>query len=549
MAALAEELIRTGLATPCAYNHLSLHPALCIYLRGQLDPAEHTELTPRWLRAMAEYAGFLDQQHQGQTELVATLTRLELPNLFALLEQIQTIGNPEATIALTTGLRSMRQNTGKPLLVMCLDRIRDAAMEALGTTWTHADLQAQWTRVDQQLASGRLQEALEGSHALLQRAQAVGATAYPEADYDLAMTYWLRAQVLKNAIRSKAALPLLDEAQQGFETIARDNGDKAAKGMVSRCLTERGDCLLYLDRLDQAAAAYEEAIERAEQCGDERTIAVARGQIGSIRRRQGRYAEALAAYEATRAQFTRLGETISVAKCWSLTGVAYQEAGQSESAEHAYQKAIKIKGQLGDLVGQASTLIQLGTLHAGPLDRPEEAVNFHARAADIYAKVNDEFGEGLARSNLGLTLRRLGRLNEARREIQRAITCQAQLDHTAQLWASWGILAKIERDAGNFEAATQAREKAVAAYLEYRRDGGENHTGPGRLVLTVSQALLAGDSATARALLEQAVVDPNIPDWGVPSFRPSRPLSPAAATPASPPIRTCTTPWPPRFCS
>ena len=40
VAALAGELIATGLATPNRYNHLTLNPALCPYLRARLDAAE-----------------------------------------------------------------------------------------------------------------------------------------------------------------------------------------------------------------------------------------------------------------------------------------------------------------------------------------------------------------------------------------------------------------------------------------------------------------------------------------------------------------------------
>ena len=54
---LAGELIETGLATPNGYNHLTLNPALCPYLRGQMDAAEHEALTARWGEAMRAYVG------------------------------------------------------------------------------------------------------------------------------------------------------------------------------------------------------------------------------------------------------------------------------------------------------------------------------------------------------------------------------------------------------------------------------------------------------------------------------------------------------------
>ena len=52
VAALAGELVATGLATPDPYNHLTLDPALCPYLRGRMDAAEREALAARWVEAM-----------------------------------------------------------------------------------------------------------------------------------------------------------------------------------------------------------------------------------------------------------------------------------------------------------------------------------------------------------------------------------------------------------------------------------------------------------------------------------------------------------------
>ena len=110
VASLAGELIETGLATPNRYNHLTLNPALCPYLRGQMDAAEREALTARWVEAMRAYVEFLVQQQSQNTEVAATLTVLELPNLFALLDHVQRAGDAEATIDLATSLYSLLQD-------------------------------------------------------------------------------------------------------------------------------------------------------------------------------------------------------------------------------------------------------------------------------------------------------------------------------------------------------------------------------------------------------------------------------------------------------
>src|SRR5262245_22072102 len=97
-------------------------------------------------------------------------------------------------------------------------------------------------------------------------------------------------------------------------------------------------------------------------------------ELGTVRRRQRRYPEALASYAEARERFTQLDEPGSVAVIWHQTGTVYQEAGQPEAAEDAYRKSLAIKVRLGNVRGQAKTLNHLGILYDDDLGRTEEAV-------------------------------------------------------------------------------------------------------------------------------------------------------------------------------
>jgi tetratricopeptide (TPR) repeat protein len=507
--ALAGELIETGLATPNRYNHLTLNPALCPYLRGQMDAAEREALMAPCVEAMRAYVAFLEQQQDQNIEVAVALTELELPNLFALLDRVQRAGDAETTIALATSLYSLLQHLGKPRLLERVGQVRDAAAAALGDAWNHARFEAARTRIEQQLRGGRLHEALDGAQQLLRGARAVGAQAYPNADYDLALACLLLAHVLKTAGGSEQALSLLDEARQRFEAFAPERPGAGAEGMVSVCFSEQGDCLQYLGRLDEAVVAYEESIQHAEQLENTRQVAVGKGQLGAVRMQQRRYPEALAVYEEARARFTQLGEPGSVATIWHQTGMVYQDAGQPEAAEDAYRKSLTITVRLGDVTGQAGTLLQLGNLYDDALNRPEEAAAFFRQAVDKYVEIRDVVKEGAARNNLGRTLHKLRRLDEARQEICRAIEGEAQFGRAAKPWIAWSNLADIETDAGNPAAAAEANRKAIAFYLAYRRDGGENPNTVGRICLAVTQSLLADDAPTAASLLQQLAANPN----------------------------------------
>jgi len=505
---LAMELVGTGLATANPYNHLSLNPALCPYLKATLSEEELQVLKAGWLESMAAYLAYLGQQGSQNAELAATLTLLELPNLFALLDRSQAVADPATTIERATYLYSLLQGLGTPRLLERVARVLETAAEALGKSWSHARFQANDNLIDNQLAAGQLREALAGAQQLLQQAQAAGEAAYTGADYDLAMAFFSLGRVLKTGGGAQQALPLLQESGQRFEAIANANDSKAAAGMASACLKEQGTCLLYLGRYVAAAAAYEEAIRRDEQREALRDVAVGKGQLGTVRLKQQRYAEALEAYQQARDTFSRLNEPGTIAVAWHQIGMVHEEAGQPEAAEEAYNQSLAIKVRLGDQAGQASTLVQLGNLYDNALQRPEEAVAFYRRAAEIYGEIGDTANEGVTQNNLSASLGKLKRFEEARKAIRRAIECNVPFGHATSPWKTWDILTKIETAAGNSAAAADARHQALGAFLAYRRDGGENQFTSGRLALSVRQALASGDLAEAASSLQQLAADP-----------------------------------------
>jgi tetratricopeptide (TPR) repeat protein len=306
------------------------------------------------------------------------------------------------------------------------------------------------------------------------------------------------------------ALPFLAEAQRRFEVFERSRPGCGAARMASVCIARSANCLRDLGRLDEAVAAYEEGIRRDEELGDERQVAVEKGGLGTVRLLQGRYPEALQAHEEARQSFSRLGELGNVATAWHMIGIVHGQAGQPEAAEDAYRKSLAITVQLRDVAGQATTLNQLGNLYDDHLGRAEEAAAFLRRAADKHVEIHDIAGEGRARHNLAVCLRKLRRLEQARQEIRRAIECDQQFGHASEPWKSWDNLAGIENDDGNATVAAQAKHKAIECYLAYRRDGGENHSGAGRLVFDMTERLRAGGPAAAASFLQQIAVDPAV---------------------------------------
>ena len=497
---LARQLIGVGLAEDMGDGHLRLDPALGSYLLREMDEGDREALHRRWAGAMAGLTGFLNEQRGQDAGLAARLTLLELPNLLAMLRWAEVKAAPEEAVDLARRAEYLLSGLGRPQALAEAVAVRERAARNLGE-WGHALFTAADAEVDRLLDRGEVRAAHASAERLLKRCLEAGEGAYLGAAYDLGTAHFTLGRVLQMRGAAAEALPLLGEGRRRFEALARD-GNTSAANMAMAVLSDSADCLMELGRLDEAAAAYEEAVRRADELRNQRGAAVGKGQLGSVRMLQRRYDEALAAYEEARQTFESLGEPRSVAVIWHQIGMAHREAGQYEEAEMACRQSLAIKVQQQDAAGEAASLGELGNLY-GSMGRSEEAVRCYRQAADIYVRLQDQRKEGTARSNLANTLLKLGRHDEARAELSRAIACKEPYGHVAEPWRSWENLRRLELATGDAEAAARARQHAFESYLSYRREGGYGTTPSARLCAAAAGAIAAGDTSELEQFLSQ----------------------------------------------
>ncbi len=506
---LAAALIEVGLAEMMDYGHLRLDPALPNYLLGQMSAAEQEQARSRRAEGMRGLASLLFEQRFQDAQLAAQLTLLELPNLLALIEWAQGALTPEEVVGLAGSLESLLAPLGRPQALAQATRAREQAARALGA-WSQAQFESLRQGIERMLEQGRLPKARAAAEQLLERALAAGEEAYAEAAYDIAMAHILLGRSLRTIGAAEAALTPLSEAQRRFQALA-DAGNTSGERMASAAITEAADCLLYLGRYDEAAAAYEEGNRRAEKLGDRRSVAVGRGQLGTVRMTQKRYGEALESHREALRIFESLGEPGSVAIGWHQIGIAHRQAGQFEQAEQAYRQSLAISVRQQDRAGEAFSLGELGILYR-QMGRLEEAATFSRQAADIYARMQDQRYEGFARNNLANVLIKLQRYDEARRELRRAIECKQPVGHAATIWTTWAILHNLEQATGDAQAAEAARGQAIASYLAYRRAGGESQSYQAELFALVFQAIQQGATTEAEQTLAE-LSNRDVPLW------------------------------------
>ena len=504
-------LVEVGMAEQREYTYLRLDPALSAYLKLRHSSEQIVQLTAIWGEAMLQLVDFLFDQLFKDSTMALRLTLLELPNLIALLgwlgQRLKTDTAIAELVVNTSGeIEQLLANLNRPQALGRAVALRERAAAAI-SEWGKARFENERLQIERLLGREQLQVAFGQAQDLLAKAQAVGPTAYPGADYDLAMAYVLLGQVLKTAGQAAPALELLVTAQQQFESLG-----KRGERIASLTLSESANCLKELGRLDEAAARYEQSIEQAKILKNSRLVAMGIMGLSSVQLIQGRYEEAISGYSEVCSFFEQQNELATLATVWHQIGLTYQKAGNHDASETAYCKALQLNTYCNNRIGAAKSLTELGKLYDTQL-RLEEAVTFYREAADIFVVQGDLQSEGVVRNNIADTLYKLQRYDEARGEIRRAIIeCKQHFGHAATPWTSFNILHNIETATGNPAAARAAWQQARDAYLAYRQQGGYAQFGGGQLVDHVLGLLAQQQVDEVQSLFQQLTSDPNTSD-------------------------------------
>lgn len=492
---LCQALIDLGLAEGEGL-YLLPDPALGVAMVGELAAREREQMESRWLDASVAWMHFLYEQRFTKPSVASEGMRHALGWLLALVAVVERAVGAGALSAdeaseVVSSVEQFLENSGN---IRAIRLIAEARQRLAGQLvgWSSAIVQSRLLEIDRHTEAADLTTALAGARALQQEARWAGPGAYANAAYDIAGTHLKLAQVLAAAGRVDEALAAATEAEREFRELAA-MGSIAAAEMAAASLGEQGRALRKLGRLDEAAAAYEKAIDEADALDARRNAAISRSELGIVRMFQGRDADAIAAYDRARRMFEVLDEPASVATAWHMVGMVHRRAKRLDAAERAYLHSLDIATRLQDRRGQADTLNELGTLY-GDIGRLEESTGHYRRSADLYAAMGDQSGEGVARSNLARCLHGLQRYATARVEAERAIELKREFGHAAQPWKTWAILWRIEHDLGNTEAVLIARQRAIDAYASYRRDGGYSQQPAGELITALAATLAAGVS-------------------------------------------------------
>lgn len=259
--------------------------------------------------------------------------------------------------------------------------------------------------------------------------------------------------------RDRAALTEAAKLAQSDDNVRSLTG--ALQTGLADALKDQGDYA-------GARAAYEAALDIEEPLGDDRSVAVVNGQLGTLARTLGDLAEAERRYRAALTIFQQhLEEPEPEAVMWHQLGIVFQEAERWDDAEQAYREAANIKERIGLITGPnaaVSSWHQLAGVVASS-GRPADAEAWYRKTLAAYRTAGDRAGLARTLGNLAdLLQHQPPRLAEARTFAEEGLAIDRTVDPAAaEIWKTYSILANIAAKQGDETAARDFRRQAREA--------------------------------------------------------------------------------------
>jgi tetratricopeptide (TPR) repeat protein len=256
----------------------------------------------------------------------------------------------------------------------------------------------------------------------------------------------------------------------------------------------------------EAIEHFTRALELAENDSQRAALHILRGNsYASI----SEYGEAEADYQETLKLAERISPAEDAAQARAVAlgdlGLVYADRSELEKAEEHYKKALEIDREIGDRLGEAKDLDNLGTVYGqrgGPGDLAKAQEHFK-QALETHREISDRRGEAAALGNLGIVYRRRGEREKAEKHLTEALDIQRGIGDRLGEARQLGNLGNVYKDRGGPGDLDKA-EKHYKRALEIDREIG-NRRGEaadlGNLGLLYTER---GDLVKAKEYFQQA---------------------------------------------
>jgi len=253
--------------------------------------------------------------------------------------------------------------------------------------------------------------------------------------------------------------------------IAKACAEKAGnRAGVAQTLHNLGNVYYQQGKWQEAIAAYEQSLQTKRELGNVHGVALTLGNLGNVYSNQGKWQEAIATYEQSLQTKRELGDVHGVAQTLNNLGSVYFQQGQWQEAIAAYEQSLQISRQLGDVHGVALTLGNLGSVYLQQ-GKWQEAIAAYEQSLQTFRQLGDVHGVAVALMNLGSVYREQGQWQEAIAAYEQSLQTFRELGDVHGVAQTLTNLGTVYATQGQWQEAIAYYEQS----LEISRQLGDVH--------------------------------------------------------------------------
>ncbi len=184
-----------------------------------------------------------------------------------------------------------------------------------------------------------------------------------------------------------------------------------------------------------------------------------------MRRLTGDFPAAAQALEQALGIYRDLGDRLGQANALSDLGAVWRATGEYPAAAQSLEQALGIYRDLDDRHGQANALRELGVVLRVTGEYPAAAQSLE-QALGIYRDLGDRLGQANTLTDLAVARRRTGDYPAAAQALEQALGIHRDLGDRLGQANALSDLGDVRRATGEYAAAAQALEQALGIYRD-----------------------------------------------------------------------------------
>jgi DNA-binding SARP family transcriptional activator/tetratricopeptide (TPR) repeat protein len=203
-------------------------------------------------------------------------------------------------------------------------------------------------------------------------------------------------------------------------------------------------------------------LDYAERVGDRARVVALTAAMAALLQHDGPWPLAIARHEAAAAAAADLGDGLGQAAALNQVGLLRRLTGEYPAAELVLDQALGIFGGLGERRGRAAALAQLGAVRLSAGDVGAGAAVL-AEAVEIFRGLGDRRGEASALHDLGVA-RLIEDYGSGAATLESALAVFREVGDRAGQASALYYLGDMRRATGDYPGAAVLLEEALSAY-------------------------------------------------------------------------------------